>query len=196
MSKRFRFSNEDIDRLRDALKPYEKAHVDTFIARLELLCAIKPKLNTLKEMRDHREKLKTINNHFKATLKDLKKICSKNFSLLPQAKIADTKDFSSLNTIVKSVDLIVEVYGPLKQLADIIRNTERQLEVIKPGRGHPRADTQGLVREIKEMFEKHLGEASSYEYGPFSDVVRITLEILDLPSKDPSRPIRRAVKST
>ena len=49
-----------------------------------------PYLKSRQDLADHRDNLERIERDLKATAKDLKTMCHKNFNLIPQAHIDDT----------------------------------------------------------------------------------------------------------
>ena len=62
-------------------------------------------------------------------------------------------------------------------------------------KGRPSADSKEIVTEIAKIWESCFSEKpSQYRDGPFVTVIKIIFEGLNLPSKDPQRSIRAALK--
>jgi hypothetical protein len=81
--------------------------------------------------------------------------------------------------------------GPLGDLISVMEEAE-QADDRKGGRDP--ADSDGIVREIARLYREHIHEPSSYAGGPFFALVVNVLEISGMPSNDPSRRIRAALK--
>jgi len=60
--------------------------------------------------------------------------------------------------------------------------------------GRPAADRDNFIKNIKKVYEEHIGPATLYEEGPFFQVVRLALEFVGLPSEYPTKSIRAAFK--
>lgn len=199
----FHFSNEQWDRLKKELAKYEKAdgqgfasNVNMFIIEVENCCKLMPWLKSHQDLADHRAKLEKIEGDLKATVRDLKTMYHKNFNLIPQTHMDHTiepgiKEWQK-NTECSNIAYIA--YGPLAKLLDIVQNAKKVLNAEKPSQGRPEADSQGLVTEMAKIFAKHIDKPTTYKDGAFVEVVRIILETLNLPTKDPSRAIRKAIK--
>ncbi len=199
----FHFSDEQWDRLKKELDKYEKAdgqgfasNVNMFIIEVENCCKLMPWLKSHQGLADHRADLEKIERNLKATTRDLKAMCQKNFNLIPQTHMNDTIEpgIQAWQKNTECSDTAYIAYGPLAKLLTIIQSAKKALNAEKPSQGRPEADSQGLVTEMAKIFAKHIDKPTTYENGAFVEVVQIILEALNLPTKDPSRAIRKAIK--
>jgi hypothetical protein len=77
----------------------------------------------------------------------------------------------------------------IRKIKDLDDSNEKRL------RGRPNADSKGIVAEIAKIWETCFGKRpTKYRYGPFADVVKMVLEGLNLPCKDPQRIIEAGLK--
>jgi hypothetical protein len=80
-----------------------------------------------------------------------------------------------------------------RSLQKIVVNLERQKEKFPTKKGRPQADEDRLVFALGKLFQKHIGEPTSYDSAAFYRVVRVVLDACGLPSTDPRRPIASAL---
>lgn len=200
----FHFSDEQWAELKRVLDKYEKAHgqgwssnVNRFIVEVENCCKAMPYLKSKQDLADHRDNLKRIERDLKVTAKDLKTMCHKNFNLIPQVHINDTtgpgiKKYWHKNA--ECSDTAYIAYGPVIKLLEMVQHAKSSLDNRKPSQGRPRTDPQGLITEIARIFARHIDKPTTYDNGPFVEVLRIVLDALNLPAKDPSRAIKKAIQ--
>jgi hypothetical protein len=82
----------------------------------------------------------------------------------------------------------------IRPLENMILLLERDLSRKNP-RGTRKADDRNFVRNIAVIYCKHIRKPSSYPYGPSYAVVCAALEAIGLPSKNPGRGIKVALKT-
>lgn len=80
-----------------------------------------------------------------------------------------------------------------RSMQKIVANLERQKSKFPTKKGRPNADEDRLVFALGKLFQKYIGDPSSYESGAFVRMVRVALEACELRSTDPSRPIASAL---
>ncbi|MFU2209530.1 hypothetical protein [Solidesulfovibrio sp. C21] len=78
----------------------------------------------------------------------------------------------------------------LERLNTFLEAREKSLPLSK---GRPKTDQHGFVKVLAFLYRRYIGRPSSYENGPFAEVVRIALAAVGLPADDPSRAIRAAL---
>lgn len=82
--------------------------------------------------------------------------------------------------------------GPLEKFIKVMEKYHKE-EDKKIGR--KKADSDHFIRKIRDIYIEHIGKPSSYEDGAFFELVQVILNIFYLPSNDPSRAIKAALKS-
>lgn len=200
----FRFSDEQWKRLRQILKKYEKTNglgfgnnINRFIIEVEACCKVFPYLATGQALADHRDRLYIIEKSLKSVAKELKFMCSKGFNVILQTHIRDTEGRNMAKFLEKSSECSNAVYSayiPLMRVLRIIQGFRKTLDAEKPRRGRPHTDPQGIVTEMARIFAEHIGKPTTYEGGPFAEVVRPVLESVNLPAQDPGRSIKKAIR--
>jgi hypothetical protein len=95
--------------------------------------------------------------------------------------------------MVKELDGAWAAVGPLQKFINILEEGQK---FNKKTIGRGQADSNDLIRNIAIIYCEHLGEKpTTHKDGPFMGIVRTSLEAVGLPSEDPSRGVRRALKS-
>ncbi len=112
------------------------------------------------------------------------------YNLSTFSKLLDEKrsalEYECQELAVTTGNLLSILIRKIKQLDD---SNEQRLK------GRPSADSKGIITEIAKIWETCLGQRpTKYRYGPFADVIKIVLEGLNLPWKDPQRKIDEAFK--
>jgi hypothetical protein len=182
---------EDIKYILKNINP--KDSIKVFINHLEFFCNAKKELSEnpkKKELRLTREKVLT---DCKAALGHLKRIEHGKVSLWVDDTVkhyGSGKESKVSNFLVSEFQGAWEAVGPLDKFINLLEKHHLS-EDKKQGRGKANADY--LVSKIKEIYLEHIGEPSEKEGEPFVELVKKTLEILNLPSQDPSRRIRDAL---
>lgn len=193
-----RFTNDEKKSFRMALKKYNPKSVEGFINHLELICRIRKKILKSEQISDLRDKKKDMLKSFKRTLDFLKHL-KRRKSFLPFPERMREADQERLLDVyifgLKAPDIAHQAAGPLEQLIKMIEDSPT---TKKRARGHPPADYTGFVTKISDIFSLNFQESpTTYTSGPFAEVVRITLESMDVPGNiDPSRAIKYALKRT
>lgn len=167
-----------------------------FIDNLELLCSVKkywfadrPKRAKIRETRQH------ILTDCKATLGHLKLIhqCEVDISRYDNLEYFDPEEDDPVTDFrVQSWQDAMAALHPLEKFIDTLE-TYHLSEEKTPGRD--KADSDNFIRKIKDVYIEHIGKPTSTETGTFFKIVRVILEIFDLPFDDPSRAIRAALKN-
>ena len=80
-----------------------------------------------------------------------------------------------------------------RSLQKIVSHLEQQKANFPAKKGRPNADENRLVFAVGKLFQKHIGEPTAYESGPFCRVIRVVLDACGLKSADPSRPVASAL---
>ena len=105
-------------------------------------------------------------------------------ALLGQEHVRPADECSKL---AKATHALLEV------LIDKIREFDNLNEQTM--KGHPIADSNGIVREIAKAWESSLGvRPTQYAGGPFEDVVKVVLKGLNMTHEYPQRKIKAALK--
>lgn len=194
-----RFTQEEREALQGVLVKFPDEKVSAFISDLEKLCLWE--LSYLKDRNvtfDRTEKKRML-RHFEKTQKELLQLVDR--------KVKAQENKSILEIGVVSDEMVLEhdrLYWlmltaamKLKEIVTVIQN-----ESSSPGRPATDSATGDFVKIVahgfKNFFEKPTAYGSSkdeIEDKPFFAVVQIALEACGLPSKDPSRHIKAALKS-
>lgn len=82
--------------------------------------------------------------------------------------------------------------GPLEKFVKVL---EKYHLAESKKIGHPKADADHFIRKIRDVYIEHISKPTAYEAGAFFTIVKMVLEMLDLPCADPSRAIKAALKS-
>jgi len=170
-------------------KQVPKENIEAFINHLEPICAIKKALIDQATREDLRDKHKRVLADFKAVLKHMQKIDSGRMILWREYSVTN---FGDVTPRERSSPLSLwDCIEPIKDYIKLLE--ERPAEKKKPGR-EP-ADSDHFIRNIKDLYIKHIGKNPTvYINGRFYRVVAKVLEILGLPHTDPSKSIRAALK--
>lgn len=170
-----------------------EGNIKTFISHLEFLCqGQKPLLEQPKKI-DVREERARIIKDCKAALKHLKKIERGRQTWYRETldSYGSGKDDAVSNFIDRQIQGAWDAAGPLEKFIDLFE-TYQESEVKKIGR--KKADSDHFIRRIRDIYIEHIGKPTMQADGPFFGVTRAVLESLDLPSTDPSRAIKEALK--
>lgn len=189
----FPFTNDQISWIKEIL--IEKFEVENVSAFIKELCFISEGAMVLLDQQD----FKTYKNDRKSMMSLLEKcsdlleeirkdrgICHlSTFSVLTDDDLSEER-MECQELAITTGNLLTMLIRKLKQLDD---TQEQRLK------GRPKADSKGFANEIAKTWEKHFGKKpTSYRYGPFTDVIQIVLEALNLPCEDPQRSINAALK--
>lgn len=148
-----------------------------------------------KKIIDDISKMKT---DFNATKFHLERIITNGPSFLgelyPSIDEIDARDGGKedyLHTYSKCVGDACAALEYLKKVQAVLETREK---AVKPSPGRPGADRHGFVRALANTYRRWIGRPTTYDDGPFVEVVRIALSAAGLPADDPSRAVRAALK--
>lgn len=193
------FSEDQLEQLNKELSPkFSESKISFFIEDLADLCSRRVDLPSKVHVADYRDEIRMIQKRLKATLRDLRRIIDNRLDLAPSFTLDDIRSgnlVTELQETMNVTSLASKALEPLQELLNSLNEVEHILEARKPPPYRGRADAEGFVKNIARLFSKFLGEPTTYEGGPFFNVVIIALDAVGLPATDPSRAIRAAVKS-
>ena len=192
-----RFTPEEQQGLKAALGEFPEDTVELFINGLEVHC-----IYALRYMKDRsdfalkRKERERVLRRFEKTQKELGRLLDKKTSFQEKADIFDG-EIHSPETVFEKESLhwlMVSVSMQLKVITEKIQDGRNKA-------GRPVTVAGDLVEKILIGFEGHFGRPSGYSNpniptsGPFFAVVQIALEACGLPAEDPSRHIKKALKT-
>ncbi len=93
--------------------------------------------------------------------------------------------------LLKYIKSAWAVVGPLEKFIKILEEYHKAENKII---GRKKADGDNFIKKIRDIYIEHIGKPTTYETGAFFTIVKMILEALDLPSTDPSRAIKEALK--
>lgn len=206
------FSEEILDRLcKELLPKYDRERVLAFLIELARACELKATVKTMMEIADHRSKMRRIHKHLEDTIRYLQEIAESGgryrddnfpqkpvFELIPISHFKETWFLAGLKELSLESSALTSAKEALPHMEDLVKilnEVEDILEERKASPYRPKADADGFVQEIAEIFIEHLDRPTTYYDGPFAQVVRLALKTAGLRAKDPSRSIRKAVTS-
>jgi hypothetical protein len=214
----FSFSDEQWNDLKRILKKYEtgngkkfSSNVNQFILELECICSLSKKMMTWDNYLKNRRNLEALRKHLQKALKilnpsaiddhgKLKAAESGPFTLsaYPQTYYDETKITTLAEILPKEQSFWKRANNAIlaiMNLLALLNDSKRFMDAKKKKRGQQPADQDKLVSSIGEAFQRHLGERpTSYQEGPFVEVVRIALKAIGRDSEYPDRQIRAAIK--
>ena len=185
---KFQCTDEQKNLLRTALKKYEPIHVEKFIVDLQEVCHHMMWRLSRGDRTQHKMEVEGMLKNFKHTISDLKRLV---YPKKPTYVYYDDLTPDKLAHINGTHTNAIEA---LHALQAIVRRLEAALSAEKRTQGRPPAESFHFARTIANIFSIHIENPTTYDDGPFAEVVRIAFEIIGLPSRDPSRPIRAAAK--
>ncbi len=173
--------------------------IERFISHLAFLCDGAMRIKEEPKDVDIRMTKSDVLKTCKKTLGYLKKIergekaiWRINKTLLGDGKIPQGEKERG-DQMDKELDGAWAVVGPLQKFVNILEEGQKFDE--KPS-GHPPADSNDLIKNIAIIYCEHLGKKPTiHKDGPFMEIVSAALEAVGLPSEDPSRGVRRAVRA-
>jgi hypothetical protein len=192
------FTEDERDRLRCELfkrERFEDTDIEDLIKHLEVYCWFMKGILVEKES-DITARREDVLSDCKKTFHHLEKIWRGRALLIPFAlpNLETSKEEKE-----KDAELLVQTLKKSRVAADSLLDFIKLLEsdpgLQKRSVGHPKADRLGFIKKIAEIYRQHIGKPTSYPYGPFYQVVSIALEAAGLPSKQPDRGIKAALKN-
>ena len=183
---------EDQGKIREAL-------LDNFILHVEEQCRFF--LDYIKRMppAKHYIELDKVLKHLNLCMEDLEKIASGEFFTARHYHVNEmNEEISEAKSVVRDqlCDHAGDALKPLRNIENLLKMLSKELETpLKTGRRTVDLGSS-LIDKIAELYRKDLlAKPTTYPQGPFTQVVKAVLNILDLPTEDPSRQIRKAAKS-
>lgn len=162
-------------------------HIDIMKRRLK-------RVQSNKSIADDISKIRT---DFDAALYHLQKIVNDGPSFLGEMypsmldiEIGSEENKEWINDLSQYSGEAITATRSLKKLNELLALREQSLPI---SRGRPKVDQHGFVKVLAYIYRRYIGRPSSYENGPFAEVVRIALAAVGLPADDPSRAIRAAL---
>ncbi len=178
----------------------EKLHkIDTFCKEVcRYVLIFKRRLSreqSDKEMIDGISKIKT---DFNATKYHLERIIINGPSFLgemyPSIDDMDARDGGKEDYLPTYSRCVGDALAALEYLKKVHAVLEAREKAIKPSPGRPRTDRHGFVKALTNTYRRWIGRPTTYDDGPFVEVVRIALSAAGLPANDPSRAVRAALR--
>jgi len=187
---KFSFTEDEEESLRDVLKNYDSDVVEQFISVLGELCRKKISIIKNPNISESYKEIGRMLRSFKRALPYLKDLTE--FQKLHHfPKRVDDTSGAHYDSVLKVADNAGHAYFPLLSLVEIF---EKAVKTDKRPRGRPEVDTDNFIYSVAKLFTFCFEKPTTYEEGPFADVVRITLESMELPAEAPSRSITKAIK--
>jgi hypothetical protein len=90
--------------------------------------------------------------------------------------------------------LAEKAVAPLKEFVETVELLN-ELLYQKHSEGRPNADADGLIKIAAMFYGRYIEKPTGYEYGGFFASVQYLRECLNLPSRDPSRIIKKVLKN-
>jgi hypothetical protein len=196
----YQFTEEEKERIFDELQRYREKDgaIEQFIKMTERDCNWAIWMREAQSRTDHRMILDDTIKNIKNSIYDLKRICRCDiyFPIQRDFEIG-TEPCVNMETLISCIaqqGLVEESAYAVKHLNNVLKILESYKEA--PGkRGAPEAFQTKLVRQMAFNFNMIFEKPTSYKGHPFFQVVCTIFEILDLPSEDPSRAVRKALAS-
>jgi hypothetical protein len=205
----WRFTEDERESLKAALRKFPDEKVNLFINSLEMLCILARQYLKKRNVTFQRAERKRMLGRFKKAEEDLYTLIDKHqnskqdICLKEKKNIFDDCIFSDSTMILEKQRLhylILAVATQLKEIQEILKS-----ESAKPGRPSADVATGELVKIIAHGFQNHFAErptghltslkSNPSKPSPFFPVVQIALEACGLQIEDPSRHIRAALKT-
>lgn len=197
---KWQFTDDEKNEIRGILKICKKdvpeKKIKNFIVYLQSLCELKKTLILDQPSRDNvRSAREVIIKDCKIALNHLRRSCGGKVSITH----SETLDFFLNNKaednesdfLVNLMDSAALVILPLEKFINVIEKYHKE-EKKKIGRKN--VDSDKFIEKIRDIYIEHIGKPTTYENGAFFRIVQLALEILDLPSSDPSRAIKASLK--
>lgn len=194
----YRFTPDEKKSLQNELKKFRPENVKIFIYRLQDQCQHALRIMTIPGRTDHKEKLKYLLKIFKPALFCLRDLeqgrplleYKRSVSTLPQLHW----DTEIQDILITGLKLSSDAAEPLSALIETI-DKQLKKEKSRP-RKRPESYSKGLIEVISKIFEQSFHKKpSTYDAGIFTKVVKIALEAVGLPAKDPGRIIKQILKN-
>jgi hypothetical protein len=198
---RWVFTDGEKEDLKEEVSQYPEEAVTYFLLRLETHCEFVKWMKEAPTRQEHRETLEDMRKSFKKSLFYLKQIAG------PDAKmsIPRLRDIDGIGSYVVQPQWIVGLIATQASVEDAWaarKCLERLLKIIdywkepKQKRGRPQDYTTKLAIATAQLYHHCFQEKpTTYYDGPFARIYRKLLDILELPSEDPSRAIKAGVKN-
>ncbi len=187
----YKFTEEEKRQIESELRSKDKIAVQKFIGSLEEYCRSMRHIldgTSKAELRILKEDILTC---CKKTLRHLKNIEESRIILVPSR----ITTFMNLEDSRFTREMETKARYVTSGLEDFIEALEKNLKAADRKRGRKSADYNGLIKHFAIEYYKYIRQIpTTYDSGPFTGIVRIALEALGLPSIDPSRKVRAALK--
>jgi hypothetical protein len=195
MKKDFRFSDEDRKLLYDHIRGrFGPKKATGFVDWLQVRCSTFVFLNSKGDRKANSLRLETMINNFKLSQKYLNEI-GISFDPYPQRTFADTrgaKPFSIKDLHYFLNESRKEVFCSLQKVIDILETALTKQPLRAPLKGK----TSSFIQCIAEDYETILKEKPTIRKGNhFFQFIQILFLTLKLPSKNPIRAIKEALKA-
>jgi hypothetical protein len=203
----WRFTEDERESLKAALRKFPDEKVNLFINSLEMLCILARQYLKKRNVTFQRAERKRMLGRFKKAEEDLYTLIDKHqnskqdICLKEKRNIFDNSIFSEDAMILEKERLHYLLLAAAMQLKEII--TIIKDESGEPGRPSADVATGQLVKIIAHGFQNYFGEKPTGHISrpdlrtpsPFFPVIQVVLDACGLSSIDPSRHIRAALKT-
>jgi hypothetical protein len=181
---RLLFTPEETEHIKSSLKNFEESKVVRFIKGLESLCEEEARINRKGERERLLDDKQELLHKTRAYARILKRAGAGKGLLHPKDKIgSDNTDGDRLTQLFKKTWAAFHAVMDLQEALE-----SEQGQGNKGGRGRRRADDDGFVFSIAQLYESVFDvKPTKTKTGTFSDIIEIALEAVELPHKDPSR---------
>ncbi|MBK5278531.1 MAG: hypothetical protein JJE09_06675 [Bacteroidia bacterium] len=202
------FTTEEIELLNDTLYQHENNNITEFISSILPICRYKyncvHEVNTSSDIRKNRKGIiKSLNitlsllRYMTAPKERLDKFyINIADNIIPNCKILTGFEIIRPEWYYK----FISVHENAGLLIDNIDNFltefmgfDKSLNKIY-SKGRKQADFDDFYRQIAEVYLLHIGKPTTQKDGEFMNVMRIINKAVGIPSEDPSRGVRQALK--
>jgi len=188
----------DIRRLLQDAAP--KEHIERFLRKLNWLCRVKKQLMAQPPRSKVRATRERILADCKAALGHLKQSARgraitwhiETFDWLMWRRESPREHDDTFATFWPA--FLASAQAAIEPLETFVATLERHHAAEKKATGRQRADSDFFIRKVRDLYREYIGRPTAYKDGPFWAVVIAVRHMLGLPSKDPERPIARALK--
>jgi hypothetical protein len=197
-------SQDEQIKLREILKEYREPKVEAFMRSVEIYVDYTRRILDHLNLHDraaHRDKLFKLRKRLEAAHKDILKIQSGRFQVLPARQCDpvhwDYQDIENPRVkIRREIAFAAAILATPEYLQKIIENLTLALEIEKGKRGDHNADQFLLAFQIAQSFNKYI-EKPHPSSGPFPRICHYCFEIVGIKSGEKgnrSRAIQQALK--